>query len=121
MTNESNSTALKPIEKRKAAFIKAFPEKACNISETAAAIGIDRNTYYRWRDEDEEFRSIIENAREATIDFAECQLLKQIKDGNITAIIFFLKTRGRSRGYIERPSFGELNELKPIEGVVIVQ
>ena len=121
MGEDTRKSVLARIEKNKEAFIKAFPEKACNISETAAAIGIDRNTYYRWRDEDEEFRDTIENAREATIDFAECQLLKQIKEGNITAFIFFLKTRGRSRGYVERPSFAEISRLEPIEGVVIVQ
>lgn len=30
------------------------------------------------------------------------ELIKQIKRGNMTAVIFYLKTKGKSRGYIER-------------------
>ena len=36
------------------------------------------------------------------IDFAESSLKKQIKDGNTTATTFFLRTRGRKRGYNEK-------------------
>ena len=36
------------------------------------------------------------------LDFAESQLHKQILDGSTTATIFLLKTKGKSRGYIER-------------------
>ena len=45
-----------------------------------------------------------EDAREKMIDYAEGALYKQIQEGNITAIIFFLKTQGRKRGngYSER-------------------
>lgn len=44
----------------------------------------------------------ITDARESMIDTAESMLYKQIGEGNTTAIIFFLKTQGRQRGYIER-------------------
>jgi hypothetical protein len=37
-----------------------------------------------------------------TLDFAESQLHKQVKEGNTTATIFLLKTKGKKRGYIER-------------------
>lgn len=40
--------------------------------------------------------------RETHLDLAESKLLSAIKDGNMTAIIFFLKCQGKSRGYIER-------------------
>ena len=36
------------------------------------------------------------------LDFAETNLHQQIQEGNTTATIFLLKTRGRKRGYIER-------------------
>lgn len=47
-------------------------------------------------------RLAIHNEREATKDFAEGQLQKAIKEGNMTAIIFYLKTQASDRGYIEK-------------------
>ena len=38
--------------------------------------------------------------QEATLDYAESLLLKQMKD-NPQLLMFFLKTKGRSRGYGE--------------------
>lgn len=37
-----------------------------------------------------------------TLDLAETKLIEQIGKGNMTAIIFYLKTQGKERGYIER-------------------
>ena len=40
--------------------------------------------------------------REGLKDFAEGKLMQQIDGGNITAIIFYLKTQAKDRGYIEK-------------------
>lgn len=78
-----------------------FKKKGCNISSTCSAIGISRMTFNRWRDDDPELERMIQEANEAVVDFAESKLVEQINGGNITAIIFFLKTKGKRRGYIE--------------------
>ena len=58
-------------------------------------IGIGRATYYRWRQDDPEFSQTADKSlaqgRLFINDMAESQLLSQIKDQNMTAIIFWLK------------------------------
>lgn len=57
--------------------------------------GIGRTTYYRWRKEDTEFAEktdeSVQTGRNLINDMAESQLLSEIKEKNMTAIIFWLK------------------------------
>ena len=57
--------------------------------------GVSRATFYRWRNEDEEFKKATEMSIQDGVllinDLAESQLLAAIKDQNMTAIIFWLK------------------------------
>ena len=48
-----------------------------------------------------ELQAACEEATERVLDVAENRLLKMINEGDRTAIIFFLKCKGKSRGYIE--------------------
>ena len=85
----------------KKAMIEAL-EKSLGIVTTACkSVGISRETHYRWLKEDDQYRQTVEALSDMVLDFAESQLHKQILDGNTTATIFYLKTKGRRRGYIE--------------------
>ncbi len=79
-----------------------FAKKGCNVSETCAALGIDRATFYKWRKDDAKLDAMLNDESESVIDYTESKLLEKIQDGDLTAIIFMLKTRGKNRGYIER-------------------
>lgn len=52
--------------------------------------------------ENEELQRVRNEATSEVCDLAESTLIKQIRKGNMTATIFYLKTKGRDRGYIER-------------------
>ena len=43
-----------------------------------------------------------EEAQGKTLDYVESRLMSLVKDKNVTAIIFYLKTKGKNRGYVER-------------------
>lgn len=93
--NQQNATLKK-------AMIEAL-EKTLGIVTTACKIvDINRSTHYAWLKDDPEYRAAVESLDDIVLDFAESSLHKKIKDGDTTATIFYLKTKGKKRGYIER-------------------
>ncbi len=93
--NEQNKTLKK-------AMLEAL-EKSLGIVTTACkTVGIARGTHYVWMKEDSDYRASVEGLENVALDFAESQLHRQMKENNTSATIFYLKTRGRKRGYVER-------------------
>lgn len=80
---------------------EVYEKKAGNISSTCSSLGIDRTTFNKWRQEYPKLAQMLNDVDESLIDFSESKLLEQINDGNLTAIIFHLKTKGKKRGYVE--------------------
>jgi hypothetical protein len=89
-------------EQHKKAIIEAL-EKSLGVVTTACKIvGVGRTTFYEWLKDDEEFAKQVDDIQNIALDYAESQLHKQIGDGSTAATIFYLKTKGKKRGYIER-------------------
>lgn len=89
-------------EHHKKALIEAL-EKSLGVVTTACRnIGIGRTTFYEWMKTDEEFAFQVDEINNIALDFAESQLHQQISEGNTAATIFYLKTKGKRRGYVER-------------------
>jgi len=75
-------------------------EKTLGIVSPATRLsGISRATHYHWLGNDPEYRAKVSEMTDLALDFVESSLLKQISKGNVTAIIFYLKTKGQVRGY----------------------
>lgn len=88
-------------------------EKSLGIVTTACKIaGVHRSTYYEYYNTDEEFKKECDDMSNIVLDFAESQLHKQIKDGNPSSTIFYLKTKGKNRGYYEKILNENLNTHK---------
>ena len=86
----------------KKAMIDAL-EKSLGIVTTACkSVGINRKTHYDWMKNDDEYKESVADIENIALDFAESQLHKQIMDGNTAGTIFYLKTKGKNRGYVER-------------------
>lgn len=89
-------------------------ERALGIVTTACErANIARQTHYNWMKSDTEYKDAVNLIHERTLDFAESSLHKAIRDGNVAAVIFYLKTRGKARGYVERQEV-EMTERKPL-------
>ena len=100
-------------------------KKSLGVIKTACeVVGIARQTHYRWLEEDPEYKQATDDIGEEAIDFVESQLFEKIKGITVsnsdddqgkpkvytvppsdTAIIFYLKTKGKKRGYVERTEF----------------
>lgn len=89
-------------KERQELFLKYFKEAKGIVSYACQKIGITRSCYYKWLDTDSKFKEKCEEVNEETIDIVESKLLSAINEGELTAIIFYLKTKGKKRGYVER-------------------
>ena len=97
----------------KKAMVAALEKSLGVVSTACKAVDISRQTHYRWMREDDEYKTAVEELSEVAVDFAESHLHKLIRDGNPAATIFFLKTKGKSRGYVERQEIA-VAEKKPL-------
>jgi len=89
-------------EHLKKELISALIKSLGIVSSACEALGISRTTYYKYYNEDSEFRSEADNVGESTLDFVESKLFDLISNGNVAATIFYMKTKGKRRGYIEK-------------------
>lgn len=87
---------------KKANFITAFKANRGNVSLAAETADINRDTYYEWCKNDTEFAEICHDVIAKTGDYVESQLMLCIDDKELTAIIFYCKTKLKERGYVER-------------------
>ena len=84
------------------ALIVALREADGNMASVARKFNCHRSLIWQYVDRDEELRELTDELTETFIDEAESQLYKHIREGNVVACIFFLKTKARHRGYSER-------------------
>jgi len=88
--------------KKKQAMLIALEQSLGVVTPACKSVDIARETHYRWLKEDEEYAEAVKQLDDVAIDFAESQLHKQIKSGQTASTIFYLKTKGKKRGYIEK-------------------
>lgn len=118
-SNSSEMEALKTnkTNTKKEAMLEAL-ERSLGIVTTACnAVGVGRTTHYQWMKDDPDYKQAVKDIDNRTLDFAESHLHKLIKEGNPAATIFFLKTKGKARGYVERQEI-EVAEKKPLSWFV---
>jgi len=87
---------------KKEMLIKSLEQSLGVVTLACKKLDIPRSTYYKWLNEDEAFRKEVEGIQDVALDFAESQLHQQISNNSTAATIFYLKTKGKKRGYVER-------------------
>ena len=83
-------------------IIKALGECQGLLIMAARRAGVSYTTINRYVHDFPSVAQAVHEAKESLLDFAEGKLFTAMKEGNMTSIIFYLKTQGKARGYIER-------------------
>lgn len=73
-----------------------------NVAAIARELGVSRGTVWNRVQESVTLKAALEDARETMLDEAESRLYEAVLAGETAELLFFLKTQGRSRGYVER-------------------
>jgi hypothetical protein len=99
-------------------IIAAVKESKGLLTLAAKRAGVSYWTIWKYSKDYPTVAKAVEESKEGLLDLAEAKLYQEINNSNMTAIIFFLKTKGKSRGYIERQEVtgkdGEQIEAKPV-------
>jgi hypothetical protein len=82
------------------------------VSSAAKALGIAKVTLEKYIMKSKVLKDIVCEIVETEIDEVESELMTQVRKGNMTAILFYLKCKGRDRGWIERTDMSV--DVKPI-------
>ena len=102
-------------EKDKKTFLKILKGNGGNINDACNATNVSRRTIYVWMEKEQWFKDSIDDIREIGVDNVESALYKNAIEGNTTAQIFYLKTQGKKRGYVEKSELDLTSGDEPIK------
>ena len=122
------------ISQKKKKFLDLYRKKNYNVAKTCRDMNISRSTYYSWTHRYKDFARAIEDIQEEDIDDSE-EIMRVMRKGipklnedgkfigwitkpDVVANIFFLKTKGKGRGYVEKYEI-ENRVTEPLEVRVI--
>ena len=112
--NKDSVSTQSTLSDKKEKFLEILELNSGNVQESCKRANIGRRTYYSWKEVDQDFADACVDVKEGILDYAQTQLQGLIKANNVIATIFFLKCKGKSRGYTEKQ---EIELSKPIDEV----
>jgi hypothetical protein len=106
------------VEQSKKAMLEALRKTLGNVSNACDIVGIGRTSHYNWLKADPEYKAAVDDIGEDAVDFVESklfELISGVKCSKVvgdevvvyetppckTSCIFYLKTKGKKRGYSE--------------------
>jgi len=103
------------INTHKKELLEALAKSKGIVSTACESVGLSRTTFYDYVNTDPEFAQAVDDINEKSIDFVESKLFEKITGVTVqtgdniyeqppsdTAIIFYLKTQAKDRGYVEK-------------------
>jgi hypothetical protein len=100
----TEKTKIDKVDNIKENLIAALETSLGIVSTACKKVNISRETFYNYRESDPIFAKRVDDIRYLCLDFVESKLFKLVNDENPAAIMFFLKCKGKDRGYTEKQS-----------------
>lgn len=114
-------TITKPstIKNKQKVMLQALRECNALVTHAVKAAKISRSTHYEWMRKYPEYRSAVEELDDFVLDKIENAAMRMIEEGkNPAIIIFYLKTKGKRRGFIEKQeiehSMGDVTKIREL-------
>jgi hypothetical protein len=101
-------------EHKKTEFLEALEQTLGVVSTACNRVGIPYSRYRKWLERDPDFKDKVEAISDIALDYVETQLFRQIQEGNAQATMFYLRTKGKHRGYVENPALN-VNTFTPVQ------
>jgi len=95
-------TKVNIVDTNKANLLKALEKTLGIVTSACKLCDLSRTVFYNYYNDDVTFKGSVDELQNVALDFAETALHNQIKDGIPSSTMFYLKTKGKGRGYIER-------------------
>ena len=100
-------------------FLEALKGNLGIISKAADEVGIHRNTHYHWMQTNKKYSEEVEAIENDCIDVVENALMNNILAGDVASIIFFLKTKAKARGFVEKTEIDQKTTLTANQPIII--
>jgi len=90
--SDKKADSMSPKQARQKQFLEAYKSNGFNISQACRTIGINRRTFYDWKDYDPDFVTDLNIAQDDLKDYLKSKLLELVDQGNLIATIFACKS-----------------------------
>ena len=107
------------IAKQKDLLVQSMEKHLGIVTAACKDANLSRETFYKYYRLDAEFKEKIDAINDYTLDFVEAQLLKKIKGGSERSILFYMRYKGRKRGYSD--SLDITSGGQPITEIKLIQ
>ncbi len=82
------------------AVLQALGKTLGVVAPACKQANVSRTQFYEWC-KDADFKAQVDEITEEALDFVESRAFNLIQEGSVPMTIFYLKTKGKKRGYIE--------------------
>lgn len=98
----------------------ALAELGGNMAAVARRFNVVRSAVHAFVHANPRLLQVMNDQLEGRLDNAESALDRALNNGEAWAVCFFLKTRGKKRGYIEKQQIehGEIGSTEVVEEVI---